>query len=290
MSGEFIYKGRKVEIERVINSFDDAKESHQVIIDGRRRRDISCTSQIGAIRCAKQQIDAEQALLPPQPIIAQMPPDKGPLLWKTILTWIVLIVGFFKNLFGKSNLAGRNSPFGALGFAIIRAANQCRERMKPLLPPAKTKQDAIAREMYLLYEYLYFFMHMMNRTAAGQGFSARQIEELQQSVYPDIIASAIDSFMLHWPEEYKSKIEAEFCDNLNSAFIEYTTSKELISRDHKPSSSDSLLGKLSRNVAAVMAQKDNPEVLFQATLAGFEELRNAELPKLVTNTRPDLRN
>jgi hypothetical protein len=200
-------------------------------------------------------------------------------------------MGFFKNLFGKGNSeAVKKSPFGTLGFAIIRAANQCTERMKPLLPPAKTKHDAILREMYVLYEYLYFFMHMMNRAADGQGFSAKQIEELQQSVYPPVIATAIDSFMLHWPEEHKAKIEAEFCDNLNSAFIEYTTSKELLSKDYKPLSSDSLLGKLSRNVAAKMDERYNPEVLFQATSAGFEELRNANLPKLVTDARPALRN
>jgi hypothetical protein len=199
-------------------------------------------------------------------------------------------MGFFSSMFGRGNLAGGNSPFGALGFAIIRAASQCAKRMKPLLPPAKTKQDTIVREMYVLYEYLYFFMHMMNRTADGQGFSAKQIEELQQSVYPDVIAASIDSFMLHWPEEHKAKIDAEFRDNLNLAFIEYTTSKELLSKDYKPLSSDSLLGKLSRNVAAKMDKEYNPEVLFQATLAGFEELRNANLPKLVTGTRPALRN
>jgi hypothetical protein len=196
-------------------------------------------------------------------------------------------MGFFQNLFGKSaSPAAERTPFQVLGLAIIHAANQCTKRMKPLFPSAKAKSDTAEIEMYVFFEFLFFFMHMTNRSAHSQGFTSEQIEKLQQSVYPDVIAVAIDSFMLHWPEEYKVKIRDEFYDNVNSADVEYSTSKRLMSEGYKPLSGDSLLDKLSRNVAAKMDKPYNPEVLIQALTAALEELRNANLLKLVADTRP----
>lgn len=173
------------------------------------------------------------------------------------------------------------TPFRALGLAIIQAADQCRERMKPF--------DTTDIEMYVFYEFLYFFMHMTDRAADSQGFTNEQIEKLQQGVYPDVITAAIDSFMLHWAEELKARFRSEFYDNLNSAEIEYSTSKELMSKEWKPLSGQSLLAKLSRKVAAKMDKGHNPEVLMQATRVALEKLKEADLLKLVGDTKSILR-
>jgi hypothetical protein len=65
--------------------------------------------------------------------------------------------------------------------------------------------------------------------------------------------------------------------------------KLLVSKESKPSGGDSLLTRLSRNVGAKMDKQYNPEVLTQVTLAAFEELKKADIPKLVAGIRTALR-
>jgi hypothetical protein len=78
-------------------------------------------------------------------------------------------------------------------------------------------------------------------------------------------------------------------DQANSAEAEYSTSKKPLSKDYKPLTGDSLLAKLSRNVAEKMEKEYNPEVLMQVTLAAFDELKTNDFPKLVADVRPVLR-
>jgi hypothetical protein len=186
-------------------------------------------------------------------------------------------MGFFKSLFGRGDPVGRNSPFGAVSFAIILAASICQQRMKQLLH-CEAKQDAVLREMRVFDEYLFFFMHMANRAAHSQGLD---VAEVQKAVFAEVIATAIEPVILKYPKEHKARIRSEFYNNMNSAEIEYAPSTKLISEDYKPLSSDTLLAKLSRKVAAAMAQDYNPEVLFQASQAGFIGVRSANLPELV---------
>jgi len=176
----------------------------------------------------------------------------------------------------KSELA----PLHAVSSAIIRAAHQCTERMKPSFPRKQTEQEAILCQMYVLYEFLYFFIHMTNRCTRNEEFTRAQFEEFQHTVYFHVIAVAIDSFMLDWPDEAKQKIIHEFYDNLNSAEMEYSTSKEVIS-EVKPYLGDSLLAKLSRRVAAKLDNAYNPVVMVEVTLVAHDELLNSNLDKLV---------
>ena len=140
--------------------------------------------------------------------------------------------------------------------------------------------------MYVFYEFLYFFLHMTNRSAHSEHFTDSQIKALQQAAYPTITDAAIDSFMLDWPEQMKTRIRNQFYDHLNSAEMEYATSTELLSKDFKPLSSQSLLAKLSRNVAAKMHKDHNPEVLFQVTAIASDELRKSDIRSLVKAVKP----
>lgn len=150
--------------------------------------------------------------------------------------------------------------------------------MKPLFPPEKTQRETVECEMYVFYEFLYFFLHMTNRSAHSEHFTSDQIDKLQQAVYPLIIDVAIDSFMLQWPEKQKAYFRNQFYDNVTLAEMEYSTSTELLSKDFKPLTSHSLLAKLARNVAAKMHSGYNPEVLFQATGIAHDELHKSDIP------------
>jgi hypothetical protein len=213
------------------------------------------------------------------------------------------LMGFFKKLFGKSDsravkLARKalyqaekeSEPYRVLGFAIIEAAIRCLERIKPFFLPGKGKTEAHLTEFWVFNEFLYFFMHMSNRAAFSEGFNEQERNAFLEKLFPGLIATVIDLFAEDLPEEIKEKFRGEFYDNVHSAEIGYSMSKELVSKEYKPLSGDSLLAKLSGNVAAKMDKQYNPEVLTQVTLAAFEELRNADIPKLVAGTRTALRN
>ncbi len=206
-------------------------------------------------------------------------------------------MGVFKNLFGKGDSRAvklarealhraekESKPYSALGFAIIESATRCLEKMKPFFLPAKTDVEADMTELSVFHEFLYFFIHMSNRAAFSEGFSEQERRAFLQTLFPGLIATVIDLFTDDWPEEIQAKIRSETYDNITSAEIEYSTSKDIISKE-KPFTGDSLLAKLSRSVAAKMHKDYNPEVLTQVTLAAFEELKTTDFPKLVADNK-----
>jgi hypothetical protein len=211
-------------------------------------------------------------------------------------------MGFFKKLFGKGDsravkLARKalyqgekgSEPYRVLGFAIIEAANRCLERIEPFFLPGKAKTEAHLTEFYVFNEFLYFFMHMSNRAAFSEGFNEQERNAFLEKLFPVLIATVIDLFAEDLPEEIKGRFRGEFYNNVHFAEIGYSTSKELVSKESKPSGGDSLLAKLSRNVGAKMDKQYNQEVLTQVTLAAFEELKKADIPKLVASIRTALR-
>lgn len=209
-------------------------------------------------------------------------------------------MGFFKKLFGKGDSRGvklarkalyqpEKDPYRVLGFAIIEAAIRCVERIEPSFLPGKARTEARVTEFYLFNEFLYFFMHMSNRAAFPEGFNEQERNAFLEKLFPVLIATVTDLFAEDLPEKIKGRIRGEFYDNVHSAEIGYSMSKELVSKESKPSSGDSLLAKLSRNVGAKMDKQYNPEVLTQVTLAAFEELTKADIPKLVAGIRTALR-
>jgi hypothetical protein len=55
-------------------------------------------------------------------------------------------------------------PVGRLGSEVIGAATHCRDAVKPLLTFAEEK-ERMQSEIFIFYEFLYFFMHVTNRCA-----------------------------------------------------------------------------------------------------------------------------
>jgi hypothetical protein len=180
-------------------------------------------------------------------------------------------------------------PYRVLGFTIIEAAIRCLERIKPFFLPGKAKTEAHLTEFYVFNEFLYFFLHMSNRAAFSEGFNEQERNAFLEKLFPVLIATVIDLFAEDLPEEIKGRIRGEFYDNVHFAETGYSTSKELVSKEYKPLSGDSLLAKLSRNVVAKTDKEYNPEALTQVTVAAFEELKKADIPKLVAAIRTALR-
>jgi hypothetical protein len=118
-------------------------------------------------------------------------------------------------------------PIGDLAFAIVSAAWKCNQKITPYLRPGnKFAEHREVQEVYVFYEFLYFFLHLMNREAHTR-LGPDRVVKLRNEVRPLIIPSAVDAFFGCWPEKFKSRIESEFYNKLNDAEMEYASCKGL---------------------------------------------------------------
>ncbi len=208
-------------------------------------------------------------------------------------------MSFFSKLFGnpterelklkfqeiQKDVEQRTRPLAEIGMAIVKASDYCFKEMKPFIDDTdeKRKQE---REIYVFYEFIYFFMHMTMRYAFGR-LSEPQITKLQGFLGPIIVGTAIDSFFFHWPEDLKGKMRSEFYEKLNNAEIEYSSSKELLSKD-KPFTGDSLISKLSRNVTQLISDNMNPATMTAVVGVSTEALIDVKLDQLINTVAPTL--
>src|SRR6266496_5920222 len=91
----------------------------------------------------------------------------------------------------KKQVQAETKPLGDIGLAIVQGATSCRDVAKPLIQ-APTEKDRIQREIYIFYEFIYFFMHLTIRQAFAI-LSTPQMEKLQGYLGPLISSTAIDS-------------------------------------------------------------------------------------------------
>jgi hypothetical protein len=155
-------------------------------------------------------------------------------------------------------------PLGEVSLAIIRASHTCSEAYKPLIQfadghVADDKEKQLA-EIYVFYEFIYFFMHLTMRSALAQQLTEQQIGKMQSYLVPVISSTAVDSFCAHWHEDLKEKMRSEFITKLNNAELEYSTCKEFLSTDF-PFTGNSLFARLARSVADLSGNSMNPGAL-----------------------------
>ncbi len=202
-------------------------------------------------------------------------------------------MGFFSNLFGSSDerkairiikrvkdkAREELKPLANLGRAIVKASQDCATEMAPVLdvPDEKEKKEA---EVLVFYEFLYFFMHLTNRSAFTQ-LTEQQLNKLQAHLGPLLSSVAVDSFFAHWPEGLKAKMQEEFYEKLNDAEIEYSTCKKMLSDDFIDS--DALFSKLALNVAELTGNSLNPAVVVLVISCGVNAYKELQLDELVKN-------
>ena len=169
-------------------------------------------------------------------------------------------------------------PLGKVGLAIVRASQTCSEAFKPMLNVADDKEKQQA-EIYVFYEFIYFFMHLTMRSAFSQ-LTGQQIGRLQDFLGPLISSTAVDSFFAHWPEDLKEKMRSEFFTKLNDAELEYSTCKGLLSKE-SPLTGNSLFPRLARNVADLSGNSMNPAALMFIIGAAVDAFKTMSLDSLV---------
>ncbi|WP_146447638.1 hypothetical protein [Bythopirellula polymerisocia] len=161
------------------------------------------------------------------------------------------------------------------------AAKDCFSQMTPYIdiPDKEAKKEA---EVLVFFEFVYFFMHLTNRSAVSH-LTEHQIEKLHDYLGPFISSTAVDSFCAHWPKELKEGMIKDFYKKLNDAELEYSTCNELFSEEN-PLTGDSLFSKLARNVADLSDNSMNPLVLTLVIGSGVVVLKGLGLDALVKNT------
>jgi hypothetical protein len=120
-------------------------------------------------------------------------------------------------------------PFRDLHIGIFSASWQSAEEFREFLSKLPlTKYGTIPEEKryYIFLEFLFFFLHFTSRQAYGRLPQAKA-NSLLQTIGESLLSSAIDVFVGHWPEEYKTRIQSELYDNLNQSEGEYANCKQL---------------------------------------------------------------
>lgn len=110
-------------------------------------------------------------------------------------------------------------PLRELVSAIVSASAHCLDGIRLLieLPSATEQQKA---DIFAFYEFLYFFLHMTMRNASAV-MSEPEIKHLQQQLGHVIVATAVDSYFQHWPDDLKKGMTQDFYLNLNTAEVQY---------------------------------------------------------------------
>lgn len=164
----------------------------------------------------------------------------------------------FQEIFEKSKPGGmywfyKSPAVSGLGKIIIDGVYYCaesfKEDLKHNLPSGK---EVNANYIQLYFEFFYFFMHMHNRTMFSVvGFDERR--KFNEYFGELMLKSIVESIVGHWPQELKEGITRDVLNNLDSAEVEYSTSKTMLwNKDVELDSiiGDSILAKLTRNIAS----------------------------------------
>lgn len=176
----------------------------------------------------------------------------------------------------------KNQPIHDICINIIRSSYECSEGVKHFIniQDDKKRQEA---EIYVFYEFIYFFMHITNR-AAFATLTKEQRENFQEIIGPIIVSTAIDSFFAHWPEKIKNNMTSEFYEKLNDQELEYSIVKKLFSKDN-PFGDDSLFSILARNICELSGNKNNPIVMVEVLERGIDCYKKINLDVLMKEVK-----
>lgn len=143
------------------------------------------------------------------------------------------------------------------------------ENAEKLKERIRENDEADKKERWLLvvFEWLYFFMHLANRIAYKELGDGGRVE-LQEILVTLTVRPAIEGLMGHWPEHLKAGMVREFIEKMNDAELEYAKCKTWI-EEGRPFSETSLFGKLTLNVARLMGPPWDDDV---ATLAYIRDI------------------
>jgi len=170
-------------------------------------------------------------------------------------------------------------PVGDLGTAIVSAAFNTYQNLAQVFG-FRVQGTPSEPQMLTFYEFLYFYSHIMLRTAAAKGFTQPQIEKLQGYLGPLLASTAVDSFIGHWPDDFRKRLRRDFYNGLNIAEQEYSQCRGLLSPDD-PLNEDTLVGRLARNIADLWERSSNEPAKVAVATAVLKAFPAMQLDRLI---------
>jgi len=179
----------------------------------------------------------------------------------------------------KNEVERTTRPLAAISMAIVKGSDFCFQGTKSFIDNPDQKERQVL-EIYLWYEYLFFFLHLTMRSAFVR-LNEEQTKDLEQYVCPVVVTTAIDTFCEHWPEEVKQGLRAEFYERLNKAEVDYSSAKELMSPSERTFSEDSVISKLAMRVHKVISNSTVPIVFLTVVNIAARAVVDIKLDALV---------
>jgi hypothetical protein len=201
------------------------------------------------------------------------------------------------------NSAKRNeSAVSKLPKKVFTMSLSCAETLKPDLEKKFGKDRSLFGSKYIqvLFEFMYFFIHLTDRYAFSQLGNERR-SGLYDELVPATIEASIETLFGHCPQNIKEGIEKDFYSNLNNSQMDYGSCKELL-LDQKDdirtfeklkscAKSKSMIGQLTDNLSQVIQGEINLNPLFTISILEvvLESLKKKELQILVSEASSEIK-
>ena len=191
-----------------------------------------------------------------------------------------------KQVFDKRDKFHKNSnAIRQIGEAIITAAEDCYTKTLPLIIFAE-EQEKQSASIHVYYEYLYFFRHLVLRSAFGQ-LSFLQVKSLHEYIAGTVVPHALDTFLKLWPEEIRPEMRSDFFAKLNDVEATYGNSEEIFS-PKDPCNSDALTSIIARNIAALAGNSNHPTTIRTVIVVMADAYKAMKLEKLIQKAKEDI--
>jgi hypothetical protein len=195
----------------------------------------------------------------------------------------------------------KESALSKLSNKVFEKSLRCAESLKPDLERkfGRDSKEFHSKYVPVLFEFMYFFLHLTNRFAFAQLGHERR-NRLYDELVPPTIDATIEAYFGHWPKNLKEGIERDFLSNLNNAEMEYGSCEELLLKPESDTptiakitsgaKSKSVVGQLIDNLSQLVNGEINMDPLFAMQIWGLviASLEKKEIPSLISEASKEI--
>jgi len=195
------------------------------------------------------------------------------------------------------------SALSKLSKNISEKSLLCAEALRPDLEKkfGKDTKEFQSKYILVLLEFMYFYLHLTNRSAFAQlGHEKRN--KLQEELVPLVIDDSARTLctLFGWPTNLKDGIKRDFYNNMNNAEMEYGSCIELLldpkddtrtlDKIRSGAKSKSMVGQLTDNLSQIIEGKVNMNALFTIQIRDvvIETLKKKEIDVLVSEVSKEI--
>jgi hypothetical protein len=194
------------------------------------------------------------------------------------------------------------SAMSKLSKKVFEMSLLCAEALKPDLEKKFGKGSKTFNSKYVpvLFEFMYFFLHLTDRYAFDQLGHERRNKLYDQLVPTTIDAMIKNSFGHSCPKNIRDGIEKDFYSNLSNAQMDYGSCKELLldpkddtrtlEKLKSGAKSKSMVGQLTDNLSQIIEGEINCNAFFPMLIwdVVIESPKKKELQALVSEASKEI--